>query len=91
MISWSYYGLKAWTYIFGESRLADVSYKLLFCMFIVIGSAMNLGTVIDFTDAMIFAMSFPNIIGLYILAPTVRRELDDYFARLDEGKIRRFR
>ncbi|MCW8797385.1 MAG: alanine:cation symporter family protein [Prosthecochloris sp.] len=91
MISWSYYGLKAWTYIFGESRLADVSYKLLFCMFIVIGSAMNLGTVIDFTDAMIFAMSFPNIIGLYILAPTVRRELDDYFLRLNEGEIRRFR
>ncbi len=91
MISWSYYGLKAWTYIFGETRLADVSYKLLFCIFIVVGSAMNLGTVIDFTDAMIFAMSFPNIIGLYMLAPIVRRELDDYLSRLEQGQIRRYR
>lgn len=91
MISWSYYGLKAWTYIFGESRVADVSYKLLFCSFIILGSAMNLGAVIDFTDAMIFAMSFPNIIGLYLLAPGVKRDLEDYFNRLAQGRIRRYR
>ncbi|ANT65690.1 MULTISPECIES: alanine/glycine:cation symporter family protein [Prosthecochloris] len=91
MISWSYYGLKAWTYMFGEGRAADLAYKLIFCGFIVIGAAMNLGTVIDFTDAMIFAMSFPNIIGLYLLAPGVKRDLDDYFARLRQGEIRRFR
>ncbi|MBO8092857.1 MAG: alanine:cation symporter family protein [Prosthecochloris sp.] len=91
MISWSYYGLKAWTYIFGESRMADISYKVLFCSFIVLGSAMNLGAVIDFTDAMIFAMSFPNIIGLYLLAPGVKRDLEDYFDRLAQGQIRRYR
>ena len=91
MISWSYYGLKAWTYIFGESAAADVSYKLLFCIFIVLGSAMNLGSVIDFTDAMIFAMSFPNLVGLYFLAPGVKRDLDSYFERLRQGQIRRYK
>ncbi len=91
MISWSYYGLKAWTYIFGESLVSDVSYKLLFCVCIVLGSAMNLASVIDFTDAMIFAMSFPNVIGLYLLAPGVKRDLESYFDRLRQGQIRRYR
>ncbi len=91
MISWSYYGLKAWTYIFGESLASDVSYKLLFCVFIVLGSAMNLGAVIDFTDAMIFAMSFPNLVGLYLLAPGVKRDLDSYLERLRQGQIRRYK
>ncbi|POB65778.1 alanine glycine permease, partial [Vibrio vulnificus] len=57
MISWSYYGLKAWTYLFGESKTAELIFKIKFCMFVVIGSAMNLGPVIDFSDAMIFAMA----------------------------------
>ncbi|UZJ38048.1 alanine/glycine:cation symporter family protein [Prosthecochloris sp. SCSIO W1103] len=91
MIAWSYYGLKAWTYIFGEGLSSDVSYKLLFCTFIIIGSAMNLQVVIDFSDAMIFAMSFPNIIGLYLLAPGVKRDLDTYFERLRQGEIGRYR
>ena len=91
MIAWSYYGLKAWTYIFGESAASDVSYKLLFCVFIVLGSAMNLGSVIEFTDAMIFAMSFPNLVGLYLLAPGVKRDLESYFDRLRQGQIRRYK
>lgn len=91
MISWSYYGLKAWTYIFGEGTVSDVSYKLFFCTFIVIGSAMHLGAIIDFSDAMIFAMSLPNIVGLYFLAPGVKRDLDSYFDRLRKGEIRRYR
>ncbi|MDX2286136.1 MAG: alanine/glycine:cation symporter family protein [Bacteroidia bacterium] len=84
MISWSYYGLKAWTYLFGHNRIADFSYKLIFCAFIVVGSAANLGAVTDFSDAMIFAMSIPNIIGLVILAPVVRRELDRYLHKVRE-------
>lgn len=91
MISWSYYGLKAWTYIFGDSHVSSVSFKVLFCVFIVLGSAMNFSAVIDFTDAMIFAMSFPNIIGLYLLAPGVKKDLDSYFGKLREGKISRFK
>lgn len=91
MISWSYYGLKAWTYVFGETRAADLTYKFIFCTFIVIGATMNLGSVIDFSDAMIFAMCFPNIIGLYILAPTVKRDLESYLNRIKTGEIRRFK
>lgn len=88
MISWSYYGLKSWTYLFGETRAADVSFKLLFCVFVVIGSSLQLGAVVDFSDAMIFAMSLPNLIGLYLLAPVVRRELANYRAKLRSGEIR---
>lgn len=88
MITWSYYGLKSWTYLFGESKAMDLSYKFIFLAFVVIGSAMTLGAVIDFSDAMIFAMSFFNIIGLYVMMPEVRRDLDSYMARIKSGDIK---
>jgi AGCS family alanine or glycine:cation symporter len=91
MISWSYYGLKAWTYLFGESLAMDVLFKLLFCCFTVLGASMNLGPVIDFSDSMIFAMAIPNIIGLYVLMPVVRNEVNSYWSKLDTGAIRNFR
>ncbi|KLU02678.1 amino-acid transporter [Rhodopirellula islandica] len=78
MISWSYYGLQSWKYLFGRSLAADLSYKLLFCVVVVIGAAVSLGSVIDFSDAMIFAMVFPNMIGLFLLFPKVRDELSKY-------------
>ena len=90
MISWSYYGLKAWTYLFGESVLTDAVYKILFLAFVVIGSSMQLGAVIDFSDAMIFAMAFPNILGIYFLLPVVKRELDAYCADYKAGRLPRF-
>jgi AGCS family alanine or glycine:cation symporter len=90
MISWSYYGLKSWTFLFGESRAADVTYKILFLFFVIVGSSMQLGAVIDFSDAMIFAMAFPNILGLYFLLPVVRRELDDYWADYKAGRLKKF-
>jgi AGCS family alanine or glycine:cation symporter len=90
MISWSYYGLKAWTYLFGESVLTDAVYKILFLAFVVIGSSMQLGSVIDFSDAMIFAMAFPNILGIYFLLPVVRKELDEYWADYRAGRLRKF-
>lgn len=90
MISWAYYGLKAWTYIFGESKAADVAYKVIFCVFIVIGSAISAKSVFDFGDAMIFAMAFPNVLGLYFLAPEVRRDLNSYLARVKSGEIKRY-
>ncbi|MCB1380024.1 MAG: alanine:cation symporter family protein, partial [Alphaproteobacteria bacterium] len=90
MISWSYYGLKSWTYLFGEGKTTEISYKVLFCVFVVIGAAMNLGAVIDFSDAAIFAMALPNIIGLYLLMPVVKREMDSYLSRLKSGEIRKF-
>jgi AGCS family alanine or glycine:cation symporter len=90
MISWSYYGLKAWTFLFGESRAADVSYKVIYCAFVVVGSAISASSVFDFGDAMIFAMCFPNVLGLYFLASEVRTDLRDYLRRVKSGEIKKF-
>ena len=87
MISWSYYGLKAWTFLFGENRVTDATFKLLFLVFVVIGSSMQLGSVIDFSDAMIFAMAFPNLLGCYFLLPVVKKELNEYWADLQAGRL----
>ena len=89
MISWSYYGLKAWTYMFGEGKTAELVFKVMFCIFVVIGAAMNLGPVIDFSDAAIFAMAVVNIIGLYILMPIVKVELNRYVGKLRSGEIKK--
>ena len=78
MISWSYYGLQSWKYLFGRGRIADLTYKLIFCMFVVIGSAASMSSIWDFSDAMIFAMVFPNMIGLFFLFPVVKKELQRY-------------
>ncbi len=78
MLSWSYYGLQAWKFLFGRSKMADMSYKVLFLAFVVVGAAVSLGAVVDFSDAMVFAMIFPNMIGLIILAPKVREEVAKY-------------
>jgi AGCS family alanine or glycine:cation symporter len=91
MISWSYYGLKAWTYLFGEGRVSNVSYKAIFCFMVVVGSAISASSVFNFGDAMIFAMCFPNILGLLILAPEVKRDLRDYMRRVKSGEIRKFK
>jgi len=87
MITWSYYGLQAWTYLFGDSRSADLSFKFMFLSFVVVGSTMSLGPVIDFSDSMIFAMGVANIIGLYFLMPVVKRELNKYWAGIQDGSI----
>jgi len=78
MISWSYYGLQSWKYLFGRSQLADLTYKLIFCMFVIIGSAASMNSIWAFSDAMIFAMVFPNMIGLFFLFPVVKKELERY-------------
>ncbi len=91
MISWSYYGLKGWTYCFGESKATDISFKVIFCIFVVIGCSIPLTSVLDFSDAMIFAMAIPNILGIYFLAPIVKKEMDSYFARVKSGEIVNYR
>lgn len=91
MLSWSYYGLKAWTFMFGEGKAQELTFKIIFCIFIVIGAAANLGPVIDFSDAAIFAMAVVNIAGLYFLMPIVKRELESYLRRLNSGEIKRFK
>ncbi len=82
MISWSYYGMRAWTFLFGKSKKAEMIYKMLFLVFVVIGASVSLGAVLDFSDMMILAMSFPNIIGLYIMSGEVRQDLRDYLSKL---------
>ncbi len=90
MISWSYYGLKAWTYLFGEGHTKELVFKIIFCIFVVIGAAANLGPVIDFSDAAIFAMAVVNVFALYFLMKVVRQELASYSERLKSGEIRKF-
>ncbi|MGI9545570.1 MAG: alanine/glycine:cation symporter family protein [Cyclobacteriaceae bacterium] len=91
MISWSYYGLKSWTYLFGESRINDIVYKTIFCVFVVIGSVLPLTSVFYFSDAMIFAMAIPNVLGLYIMAPEIKKDLASYLDRVKSGEIKRFK
>jgi AGCS family alanine or glycine:cation symporter len=87
MITWSYYGLKSWTFLFGDSKSMDITYKLLFLLCVVLGSGATMEAVIGFSDAMIFAMSFGNIAGLYIMMPEVKRDLDSYMRRVKSGEI----
>jgi AGCS family alanine or glycine:cation symporter len=87
MISWSYYGMRAWTYLFGKSRRTELVYKLVFLVFVVIGASISLGSVLDFSDMMILAMAFPNIIGLYIMSGEVREDLREYMRKLKAGEL----
>lgn len=86
MISWSYYGYQAWSYLFGRRKRTEYVYKLLFCCFTVVGAAATLGAVTDFSDAMIFAMLVPNMIGLFILSPKVAEELKKYLKLIKKDK-----
>lgn len=86
MISWSYYGLQSWKYLFGRGKTMDLVYKSLFLVFIVIGAAANMKSIWDFSDAMIFAMIFPNMVGLFFLFPVVKKQLKRY---LDAIKMKK--
>ncbi|GAA0625386.1 alanine/glycine:cation symporter family protein [Thalassospira tepidiphila] len=89
MLSWSYYGLKSWTYLVGEGKGKEIIFKLFFCLCVIVGASMSLGPVIDFSDSMIFAMAIPNIIGLYFLMPVVRGEVKQYWAKIESGEIKK--
>lgn len=86
MISWSYYGLQSWKFLFGRGKRADMTYKLLFCLFVIIGAAASMNSIWAFSDAMIFAMVFPNMIGLYFLFPVVKKQLNRYLSAIKEVK-----
>ncbi len=85
MISWSYYGLQSWKYLFGRGNVADLTYKVLFLIFVIIGAAASMNSIWAFSDAMIFAMVFPNMVGLYFLFPVVKEQLNRY---LDAIKVK---
>lgn len=87
MISWSYYGMRAWTYLFGETLRSELIYKVIFLVFVVIGASVGLGAVLDFSDMLILTMSFPNIIGLYIMSGEVKQDLREYTRKLKAGEL----
>ncbi len=87
MISWSYYGMKATRYLAGDSVAAENIFKLVFCIFVVIGSSLALGPVIGISDSMIFLMAIPNVLGLYLLAKVVKKEITEYRQQLKDGEI----
>ncbi|MBQ7126564.1 alanine:cation symporter family protein [bacterium] len=81
LISWAYYGQKAWTFLLGEGKKRVLLFNLIYCLFIVIGSCMNVQSIIDITDAMMVSMCLPNIIVLYILAPEIKKDLKEYLEK----------
>ncbi|MAA78193.1 MAG: hypothetical protein CL916_02955 [Deltaproteobacteria bacterium] len=87
MISWSYYGERCATFLFGPA--ASLPYKILFLLCVVIGAVIKLGNVLDFSDLMVLGMAFPNILGLFILSGSVRTRLDDYWSRLQSGEMKK--
>ncbi|MEX2597015.1 MAG: alanine/glycine:cation symporter family protein [Salibacteraceae bacterium] len=91
MISWSYYGLKSWTFLLGENKYTVTSYKIVFLIIIIVGSASSLGNVIAFSDMMILGMAFPNILGLYFLSSEVRKDLKTYFHDLKTGAFKAYK
>jgi len=82
MISWSYYGLEGFVYMFGSKQRTKRIFNAVFCLFVVVGCTVQLDTVLDFSDAMIFAMALANMLALYLLGPDVKRELDAYWTKL---------
>ncbi len=78
MIAWAYYGLKAFTYLVGEGRMRDLGFKTFYCLTVIVGSSITLSSLIDLSDALVFVVAIPNLIGLYVLAPVVKRELEAY-------------
>lgn len=95
MISWSYYGQKGFDYLFGgysqklfkTRRVSDTIFQLIFLLAIIIGASSSLDAVMDFSDMMVLCMAFPNIIGLLILAPEVKRDLKSYWRKLKRGDL----
>jgi alanine or glycine:cation symporter, AGCS family len=87
MLTWSYYGMKATGYLFGDSETAETAFKLIFCIFIIIGASLQLGPVIGISDSMIFLMAIPNVIGLYILAKSLKKEIVGYRENVADGTI----
>lgn len=85
MISWSYYGERCWSYLFGEQ--SAIVYRLVFVVFIVLASVVSASNLLDFTDLLVLAMAFPNLIGLYLLSGKVKRALDDYITKLKRGEL----
>ncbi len=87
ILSWSYYGLQSWKFLFGRSKVSDLSFKILFLIFTVLGAAVTMEAVIKFSDAMILALVFPNMIGLFFLFKKAKLELNKYLKAIQSSKL----
>jgi AGCS family alanine or glycine:cation symporter len=87
LISWSYYGERCWSYLFGDR--SGMVYKIMFLVFVFLGSVVTATNVLDFSDLMILSMGLPNILGVILLSGRVRRALDDYWQRYRAGEVKR--
>lgn len=85
VISWAYYGQKAWNYIAGEGKKRTLFYQLFFLTFTVIGSIMNTKTIINLTDAMMLGMAFPTCLTMYIMAKELKGDLINYCRKHEVG------
>lgn len=88
MLTWAYYGAKAATYITGENKVVLYGFKLFYLAMAVVACTMDLKELVNVSDGLIFLMAIPNLIGVYLLMPVVRREVEGYFAKLKSGEIR---
>ncbi len=86
MISWSYYGERCWTWLFGERF--TMAYRLLFLLFTFLGSVVTATNILDFSDLMILGMAFPNVLGVVLLSGVVANELKEYEGKLASGEIK---
>lgn len=86
-ISWSYYGERCWVELFGART--SLFYKVLFLVFTVLGSIVTRGNILDFSDLMILGMSFPNLLGVFLLSGIVKRQLDSYWQKYKNGELAR--
>ena len=86
MISWYYYGDKGWKYLFGSSSIKV--YQAMYLGAVVLGSVASLGNVIDFSDMMILSCAFPNIIGCLFLLPLLKKKLNEYWTKYNNGEFK---
>lgn len=89
MISWSYYGERCWTFMFGKKQ--STPYRIIFLLFIILGSVSSLDNVLAFSDLMMLAMAFPNILGAVLLSGVVARHLDIYWTKYKAGAFKTYR
>ncbi len=87
LITWAYYTMKAWTTLFGRSKASELTFKIIYCLFTVIGSVLTFGSVLGFADAMLFVCAIFNLLACYLLLPMVRKELNTFREGLRSGEI----
>ncbi len=89
IITWSYYGVKATAYLFGDSKFINLGFKITFVLTVVFGAVIGLGAVVDFADMMFLSLALPNLIGLYLMSGEVASDLKKYLSKVKTGEIQK--